>query len=145
MQFGRGESKINLAARLAQGERKMTEDIVSADYFSDYVCVCEKDVRKMDYNGIFFVNGARLLFEECADTFAEITQKQKTNCMGERDKTELCFMLYTPVHPTMLRFTKKPWFTALFSKPVRQRFYRFQQAIEDKGFSAAEVSEKGSI
>lgn len=145
MQFGRGESKINLAARLTQGERKMTEDIVSADYFSDYVCVCEKDVSKIDGKGILLANGMRLLFQECADTFAEITQKQKTNCMGERDKTELCFMLYTPVHPTMIRFTKKPWFTALFSKPVRQRFYRFQQAIEDKGFSTAEVSNGRSI
>lgn len=123
----------------------MTEDIVSADYFSDDVCVCEKDVSKIDGKGILLANGMRLLFQECADTFAEITQKQKTNCMGERDKTELCFMLYTPVHPTMLRFTKKPWFTALFSKPVRQRFCKFQKAIENKGFSAAEVSEKGSI
>ena len=145
MRFGRGESKINLAARLAQGERKMTEDIVSADYFLDYVCVCEKDVRKMDCNGIFFANGARLLFEECADTYAKINKKQVSNRIGDRDATDMSFMLYTPGHPTMLRFTKKPWFTALFSKPVRQRFCRFQQAIEDKGFSTAEVSEKGSI
>ena len=123
----------------------MTEDIVSADYFLDYVCVCEKDVRKMDCNGIFFANGARLLFEECADTYAKINKKQVSNRIGDRDATDMSFMLYTPGHPTMLRFTKKPWFTALFSKPVRQRFCRFQQAIEDKGFSTAEVSEKGSI
>lgn len=145
MRFGRGESKINLAARLTQGERKMTEDIVSADYFSDYVCVCEKDVRKMDYNGIFFANGARLLFEECADTYAKINKKQVSNRIGDRDATDMSFMLYTPGHPTMVRFTPKPRMAALFSKPVRQRFYRFQQAIEDKGFSTAEVSEKGSI
>lgn len=73
MRFGRGESKINLAARLAQGERKMTEDIVSADYFSDYVCVCEKDVSKIDGKGILLANGTPLSFKECADTFAEIT------------------------------------------------------------------------
>jgi len=123
----------------------MTEDIVSADYFSDYVCVCEKDVRKMDYNGIFFVNGARLLFEECADTYAKINKKQVSNRIGDRDATDMSFMLYTPGHPTMVRFTPKPRMAALFSKPVRQRFYRFQQAIEDKGFSTAEVSNGRSI
>ncbi|MFR4007949.1 MAG: hypothetical protein ACLT0Y_00500 [Christensenellales bacterium] len=30
---------------------------------------------KMDCNGIFFANGVRLLFEECADTYAKDKQK----------------------------------------------------------------------
>lgn len=123
----------------------MTEETVSVGYFSDYVCVCEKDVSKIDGKGILLANGTPLSFQECADTFAEITQKQKANCIGERDKKELCFMLYTPGHPTMIRFAQKPWLTALFSKPVQQRFCKFQKTIEDKGFSTAEVSEKGSI
>lgn len=51
----------------------MTEETVSVGYFSDYVCVCEKDVSKIDGKGILLANGTPLSFQECADTFAEIT------------------------------------------------------------------------
>ena len=100
------------------------------------------DVIRIDKEGITLDNHStniRILFDDCAQNYANENSLKKSKCVATRDVSTLTFSFYT-IPRTKIVF-KKHLIKDLFAgKSAVNKFFNLQKAISQLGYTSYDLS-----
>lgn len=99
-----------------------------------------RKIKSIDSDGIVFLDGNKILFDECIKNWAEENRIESTDsrCIAERNATaNLAYFLFFSTEKVKVTFRHSifPW-----SKRHKKAFLKLQKEINQYGYSSYDIS-----